>query len=403
MSNKLFIFNPTCEMAVANGQISYMPPEHLRKFENDLATLPRFFTDKGDSVITKNHTPESFINQQIELGFKLPSFIKSHDEFKNKTLPITELRPWGWSPAVHRIFKPYLPFCDKLWENHPMHRWQSNHKQLLSRETGVKLLSEIVDNGYDEFDLIEILIKPVRVSSLGDLKNITNIISPPTLLKLPWSASGRGLFKIRDKEEHPENNQWVKSKLKQQGFFYAEPFLNKIQDVSFHFWIGHDKVNYLGFNFFDTDSSGQFTGCHTHYPDNAELKTINLDAYLEQGSRLLTKSIKKLQIGQHYQGPLGVDAMLFYNNTGKIKLHPCIEVNLRHSMGLVNIKLRKYIHPERKGKWELLMLSRNEWKDKFSSETGKVNLQDGLIARGNLPLTPMPAEKGYSMCLAMKP
>ncbi|MBZ4677162.1 MAG: hypothetical protein JG782_1782, partial [Anaerophaga sp.] len=48
MVSKLFLFNPTNELAIANGQVSYMPPANLRRFENDLASLPWILSDEDD-------------------------------------------------------------------------------------------------------------------------------------------------------------------------------------------------------------------------------------------------------------------------------------------------------------------------------------------------------------------
>src|SRR5574344_847800 len=37
--HKLFVYNPTCEMAVQNGSVSYQPPLRLQTFESDMADI----------------------------------------------------------------------------------------------------------------------------------------------------------------------------------------------------------------------------------------------------------------------------------------------------------------------------------------------------------------------------
>jgi hypothetical protein len=37
-----------------------------------------------------------------------------------------------------------------------------------------------------------------------------------------------------------------------------------------------------------------------------------------------------------YEGPLGVDMMVFQTNTG-VRIHPCVEINFRNTMGHVAI------------------------------------------------------------------
>ena len=40
-------------------------------------------------------------------------------------------------------------------------------------------------------------------------------------------------------------------------------------------------------------------------------------------------------IAPHYDGPLGIDMMFYKNENGEIALNPCVEVNLRMTMGMV--------------------------------------------------------------------
>ena len=40
-------------------------------------------------------------------------------------------------------------------------------------------------------------------------------------------------------------------------------------------------------------------------------------------------------IAPHYDGPVGIDMMLYWDENGRIALNPCVEVNLRMTMGMV--------------------------------------------------------------------
>ena len=40
-------------------------------------------------------------------------------------------------------------------------------------------------------------------------------------------------------------------------------------------------------------------------------------------------------IAPHYDGPVGIDMMFYWDENGKIALNPCVEVNLRMTMGMV--------------------------------------------------------------------
>lgn len=403
MSKELFYFNPTCEMAVANGHHSYTPPTHLQQFEQQLETIPCFFADEEDFVLTRKKVSPEFIETLQKFGFKVPQFIQTPDGLNADLLPIEQLRPWGWSPAVHQVLKPFKSLCHPDWQQHPMQQWEAHHRLLLSRETGFRLLLQVIDLKCGNYDLIEIPAQPVKITTLSEIENINRQLQPPTLLKTPWSASGRGLFKIRDLNEKAEQNPWVISKLKQQGFLFAEPFLNKVTDLSFHFFIEKDSVTYLGYNFFETDSAGQFRGCYTDFPNPLPAEATFLNDVINQGAQILKDSLIKLNIAGIYQGPAGIDALLFKNSKQQIRLHPCIEINLRHSMGLLNIHLRKHIHPLKKGKWQISMINKTQW-DRLLQFHNQNNpqLEDGLIANELVALTPPPADKGFMAWLQLE-
>ena len=393
---KLFRFNPTCEMAVANGQISYMPPAHLRKFEYDLATLPSFLGDKNDFVYVPESVNQQFIEYLSIFGFELPRFISSADELTSSD-KIDLLCPWGWSPVEHKKFRPFLQFCHKNWFEHPFSQWKNEQKNLLSRETTCSFISQLNKIDRKKYNLVDIPVIPLKIKNLDDLKTLTDIIQPPVLLKTPLSASGRGHFKIRDIDEHAEQNAWVKSKFRQQGIFYAEPFLKKVLDVSFHFMVEPNEISFLGTVFFETDVKGQFTGCYIRFPEKEDLDIIFIEESCKQATDLLLNELKLFEINKKYQGPLGIDAIFFEKEDSSIKLNPCIEINLRHTMGLINLFLRKRIHPEKNGKWSIL-------KDFSSSEDMKFpekQLNDGFINKGSVLLTPPTNKLSYIARLVM--
>ena len=68
----VFYFNPTCELAVANGEFSYMPPKLLREFEEDCSILPFVFATPDDVVLTDKKPSAAFTKKLTEAGFELP-------------------------------------------------------------------------------------------------------------------------------------------------------------------------------------------------------------------------------------------------------------------------------------------------------------------------------------------
>jgi hypothetical protein len=369
-------------MALANGEVSYMPPQHLRQFEDDLATLPCFIGNSNDFVLVPEKVNTQFIEYLERLGFNLPRFVQSANEL-NTSDKIDLLCPWGWSLAEHKKLNSFSLFCSEKWFQHPMTKWNNSHAQLLSRETTNKLKKNLINIDCKPYNLLEIPALPVKVETLEEVKTLPYFMQPPILLKTPWSASGRGQFKIRDIHEHAEHNAWVKSKLRQQKLFYAEQYLKKVLDISFHFIIEADTITFLGNTFFETDAKGQFLGCHIRFPENRNFDKIFLSNACEQATDLLLKGLKMLDINKQYQGPVGIDAIFFEKDNGSIMLNPCVEINLRHTMGLLNIFLRNRVHPDRNGYWNITKETVNQKELQFSRE----HLKDGFIFNGIILLT----------------
>ncbi|WP_157363924.1 hypothetical protein [Alkaliflexus imshenetskii] len=379
-------------MALANRQVSYMPPRHLKAFEENLETLPLWFCDAHDFVLVRNSVPDSFIAHLERLGLPVPGFVTSPSGLHEQRLQ--SMRPWGWSAAAHHRLRDFRPFMDVAWNQNPMCRWNETHRELLSRLTGADICANVSDILKREPNQhIEIVDCPVRLNTLNEVESVTSVLQPPVLLKTPWSASGRGLFKIRDLNEQAHLNPWVISKLKQQGFLFAEPFLHKVQDLSFHFWCDEHGVDFKGVTWFKADISGQFSGCYINSPKINMLSNLPLDDIMSQAASVLGEALKRTQLSQKYHGPVGIDALFFMDDEGLLKLHPCIEANLRFTMGLLNLYLRRLVHPQSNGFWCLQNMSQPEWEQITSLYP--LEARDGFPGKGALALTPTPDKQGY--------
>ena len=90
---------------------------------------------------------------------------------------------------------------------------------------------------------------------------------------------------------------------------------------------------------FDTTETGGYTG-NTLAPQAAFERVLarqfdGLDILKEICSAVLSQ-----HLAARYEGPLGVDMMLVKTAQG-IMLHPCIEVNLRRTMGYVALDVAR--------------------------------------------------------------
>ncbi|WP_291860695.1 hypothetical protein [Marinilabilia sp.] len=409
MKSRLFYFNPTNEMAIANGEVSYMPPRHLHHFEMDMTALPWLLGTENDFVLARQKEGNS-ISHLEQFDWGLPTLVSSPDELPAIAQNNLWFSPWGWSPAVYRHFRPYLPFSHPQWDSHPFAKWEKRLAETLSRETSYLLLNAVTrikNANPEEYALISLPEMPMEIYDEENLPDILRNSSPPLIVKTPFSASGRGLFRIRNQEDAPEKSQWVKGMLKRQGKIYVEKMLNKIQDVSFQFYMNKEEITFLGHNFFYTEPSGQFAGCAIGEPETPSALFRDQQMIYEaiaQASELLQEGMKKITLNHRYTGPAGVDGIFIEDERSRLKLQPCLEINLRYNMGYANVLLKQKMHPLAKGTWKTGIFAKEGWQEFCENEAKKnpVKMLDAKPIKGFIPLVNPSVKKLFGAWLHLK-
>ena len=231
---KVFLFNPTNEIAVFNNTVSYTPPAFLRKFEKDVSPLLGFAGGPTDLLISDNGPVPEFRVFWNDNGVALPEFIKTKNieelNIESRIYPF----PWGWNKAVHRLFSPLKPFYAAEFRSSPNSEWHDDYRDFYSRETSVAFLNE-VRKAAAGHGLISIPYSPVVISDKKELDRWLAEEEPPYVFKTPWSSSGRGLYPVTGDEFVSRCGTWVNSRFRQQKKLIVEPWLDRKQDLSFQF------------------------------------------------------------------------------------------------------------------------------------------------------------------------
>lgn len=336
----VFHFNPTCELAVANGSPYYTAPALLRRFEEELAPVMLFLSNNNDLIIKEIPVSDRFTEQLWEYAFPCPVFLQKQDipaELEKRDCNIIRINPWGMSPAESYYFQ--------FLNRYAATDWLPDMKKLYERETSVRFLKQIIRRyRNDLFPKPEEL--PLIVKSVAEIEHCLQKWDM-LVIKAPLSSSGRGLQVIRKKSLSVSNKQWIETNLKQQHYLVAEKWYNKILDISFQFKIGKEKqVDYLGTSYFITNTNGQYQGHHLHFAAGEQLRVPM--ALLDETAECLQNELCQSLYAETYTGYLGIDAML-YRDENELKIHPCLEINARSTMGTVSKSIEKYIHPESRG------------------------------------------------------
>lgn len=389
----VYYFNPTCDITVGNDAISYTPPRLLQQFQDDLSSMPLWLAQPDDYILVPHTIDESFLRILERANISCPSFIQI-DRLVQQQTDINHLMPWGWSMATHHYLDDLKFVCSDEFLKSPNSHWTPQHKLLYSRLTSIQL-ADALRPLVSQSDFIRLPQSPIVARSRQEVEAAIISFRGKAVIKAPWSSSGRGVMMIDEETKRVPDFRWVEGSLKQQGFLVVESFLDKVYDLSFHYWVSASgDVDYLGHNFFQTNEKGKFTGCILEaYPSALMLndRDERLLSALKAAPLLIAQALETLGIHQLYVGPIGVDALWYRDEDHRFYLNPVIEVNVRHTMGLLNIRLRGKLHPNAQGEWFIDQFSAGGWDDfcnKRSVES-QLFLQDGLLKSGFLPLIPV--------------
>ncbi|PXY02651.1 hypothetical protein DF185_00720 [Marinifilum breve] len=402
---KIFIYNPTCEIAIANGTVSYMPNKMLSRFEKDLDVLPMYFADEKDVVLVNQLPDQELRTVMQEAGISLPEFKLFESSIQDKEFVNSakeSLEPWGWSPRIHHIFKHLKDSCQEEFKNRPNAEWQADHKNLYSRKKALEVLNFFLDRTNDPFYIEKEQIATIctTVAEIEELINQWKQI----VIKAPWSSSGRGLQVLRQSHLNDSIIQWINGTLDIQGYVMVEPLLDKKHDFSLQYHINtYGEVNYMGNGFFATNSNGQYDSNILGGMPTA-MKEFLSDEKMQQLAEYMKEAMISCGIAQNYSGYLGIDCMLYRDKSGEMKLQPCLEINLRYNMGTLALIFDEHLHPETKGVFKVHFKPKSTF-DQFHKEMVKnhpLKWKDGKWFEGYLPLVSFSQNKVFGAYLLLE-
>ena len=160
------------------------------------------------------------------------------------------------------------------------------------------------------------------------------VAHPGCYLKMPWSGSGKGIYYVIDVTADNHVPRWIEGALKRQGSLLGEVGLDRVQDFAIECECREGKTVLTGYSVFDSDFHSQFgTG---RVAPMEELHQYLLQQYpnIDNVATVVLKALDNI-IAPYYDGPVGIDMMLYKKENGETALNPCVEVNLRMTMGMV--------------------------------------------------------------------
>lgn len=298
------LFFPSHDIALSLGVRHFNPPAAALSLQEDLSWLADIWNFPS-------------VNERLAAG--------------------KPILPWGWDwdtrehlARHYKIPRAQLPTDSDL----------ETIRQLSNRRSSVSLLKGLEYQGE----------MPQYLDSESSIRNYIeehDAMGRPFVLKTPWSSSGRGLIRS---EMTPRGTLLARAlaTLRKMGGIMGEPWLNnKEQDFAMLFYASSNEVRFVGYSLFDNDANGTYRQGYllSNETIRQRLNCTELEDTQNKLTILLTELLSPLFGHPWHLGYLGIDMMTLRApaDTSQIPpypyqthtLMPCVELNLRCTMGVV--------------------------------------------------------------------
>ena len=371
------VFNPEHDMALANGDRHFIAPRNIREMARDLAPLLEIVDSDGIMVWGWDYAVKT---QLLRMGV-------TEGELPTDGV-LTALRVCSERQSAHRLLRAFHA-------DHPDGSYIGESIIAHSLDT---IASYAAQHGH-------IILKDPLSSSGKGLRHVNineddnfrcDALSSPSLIKV-------------------EN--WSNALIRRHGYLTAEPYYNKVQDLAMEFCIREGQCRFIGYSLFNTNPHGR-------YESNLLMEDEKIEALLSQyiphsslhEVRDWVINHSELIIPTEWNTTLyplyfGIDMMVvrttdkvrselkakfnpqLSNSKFQLKLHPCVEVNLRLNMGIIAHEVRrKLLAPGVEGSFHVTAFPSEEATQQFHREQTEKHppvYREGKYVSGYHPLTPI--------------
>lgn len=319
------LFFPSHDIALANGIKHFNPPTAALQLQEDLKTL----SDIWNQPFLKGESP-----------FPLP---------------------WGWNWDTRQyIHKHYDVRLKDLPTDEDLHRLRtlSSRLQTIYILDAIQARAQLFDAQQAEDRLkISSLLPPIRNEFLSSESELYQYIQEKKekgvrfVLKSPWSSSGRGLTRSDVCSEDTLIRRGLPVIRKMGGILAEEWIDQKEQDFAMLFYVGRESVRWVGYSMFEVDAQDtyRFGWLMSNHQMERQILNKNGAPISEQGTAALSflrdalisilSDLFKDFFGRPFPvGYIGIDMMSYRpkeNSSTGLCIHPCIEMNVRCTMGVV--------------------------------------------------------------------
>lgn len=321
----LHIFNPDTDYALASNSPNFTASAQVASMRLANSLMPAIYASEGDAILILDMIEEEEISRLSHYNIardKKLSIVRLQDAARNpRILAGLAARPWGWNRQIKRILEKKFNGIEGI----PTEERISSLRRLSHRRTTIPFLKLLDWPSKREMMLpVEYFDEEEALDRYRRDKF--------TYFKAPWSSSGRGILLTDDLEER-HVKPWLHGIISRQGSVIAEPAYIRKLDFATEWFCEAGRARFVGLSVFNVSRRGKYHSNVDATQDDL-LRIIRENSSGWDDSIILSqrKAIEEI-IAPHYAGPLGIDMLT--DHMGRV--NPCVEINLRFTMGLANI------------------------------------------------------------------
>ena len=312
---KIWFFNPDNDVALAaDPRARFTPPAAALELRRSGALLPMWWAAEGDEVLVESDAALAGA-RELQRRFDLKGRAVRRSEGG------CEASPWGWSATSALILTEAgavgVPSAGTI---------------ALLREISHRRMSIALARAMGSPE--DIVARECRTEA--EAFDAIEVLGGRGIVKQPWSSSGRGVM-AADEMSRDKLKAVIGGTLRRQGSIMVEPHLRREADFAALFYSDGLMTRWRGVSVFSTDGAGTYCG-NAVAPQSELMRRIPVDiaAAVAGAERYLTA-----EVAPHYRGWMGIDMLAYRDGSDRLRLDPCVELNLRMTMGVAAMLLHE--------------------------------------------------------------
>lgn len=327
MAPRLFLGNFDFEHRLADPR--FQPTKQLKRLNAELATAWLAIAEEGDWIWTPEPIDAEFFRSLENAGFPRVQPVVSLSDVPSGV----ECVPWGWSSEVRLLAEKH----DWIADAPPILAVQIANSRTISY-----VLERLLKVGLDGME---------GIRSMEQLHAVLESQAPTEgrwVIKAEYGMSARERILGRGRSLSTADEQWVRKRLDSRINVYFEPWVERVGEIGIQIDVlANGRPQLLGITPMLVDERGQYAGSWFAYQES---RFSDQQAFWPSAIETALEAARQLK-SQGYFGPLGIDAMIYRDSDGELKLRPLQDINARWTMGRLSLGWQRFLEHGEEGCW----------------------------------------------------